>query len=120
VKTLRVWLLLLLAVLLPMRGAMAAAMPCPPATPSHHAVVSHEPCHQGSDAAAEQPGADQTAADTGGCDLCATCALAAPLPSTVVSGVPEPLGLRSAAAPEPGALAPSFLCSGLERPPRKH
>ena len=30
VKLLRIWLLVLLAVLLPVRGAMAAAMACPP------------------------------------------------------------------------------------------
>lgn len=115
-KLLRVWLLVLLAVLLPVRGVMAAAMPCPPAAASHAAVPVHDggqPCHQGSETPAEQP-----AADMGGCDLCSACGFAAPLPSTAVCGVPEPLGLRSAAASEPGAPAPSFLCGGLERPPR--
>ena len=56
VKALRPWILLLLAVLLPLRGAMAAVMLCPPAaigTQSEVRVSGQPLDHHGSDQGVE-------------------------------------------------------------------
>jgi hypothetical protein len=117
VKTLRLCILLLLAVLLPVRGAVAAAMMCAPiASGSHHAT-------HGSGEHAGHPhgpasGAvhDHAAGDK--CGLCAACCTAAPL----VSNAPDvsiPSDLRTAGFPALRAQAPSFLSDGQERPPRR-
>ncbi|MFZ5548737.1 MAG: hypothetical protein ACOZJX_08585 [Pseudomonadota bacterium] len=141
-KLLRVWLLVLLTVLLPIRGGMAAAMLCPPAGAAgpaglmqhqggHGHGVGHESGH-GSDhegdhahghhaahGGAAGAGTDPAAhAHADGCDLCSASCACPPLPSAAVSGVPEPRGLKSAGAPDPVAPAPRFLSGGLERPPR--
>lgn len=130
-KLLRVWLLVLLTVLLPIRGGLAAAMLCPPAgAAGPSGLVQHQGGH-GSDhegdhahghhashGAATEAGTDPTHAGTDGCDLCSASCACPPLPSAVVSGVPEPRGLKSAGAPDPVAPAPRFLSGGLERPPR--
>jgi hypothetical protein len=124
VKILRLWLLVLLAVLLPVRGAMAAAMLCPPAgvgtqqelrTVHDHAGDSHAQAghhHEGEahhDEAAD-PGHDK-------CNLCSAFCSLTPLLSEQ-PGVPPPPDAPAASFPDFSAPAPSFLSDGQERPPR--
>ena len=115
-KTLRLCILLLLAVLLPVRGAVAAAMMCPPAgSGSPHAMhgsgehAGHHHEH------APRAAHDHAVGDK--CSLCAACCTTAPLPSSV-PGLSAPDDLRAAGFPAPLAQAPSFLSGGQERPPR--
>lgn len=134
-KTLRVVLLLFLAVLLPLRGAVAAAMACGPAGghgAAQTAVMHHGATHA-SDEAHDHPGTAAMAAahaehhshDAQGddghtserCLLCAACCSAQPMPASVPS-VPEPLPPAAAAFPAPFTPALSFLSDGQERPPR--
>lgn len=115
-KTLRLCILLLLAVLLPVRGAVAAAMMCPPTgSGSQHAMhgsgehAGHH--HELASSAAH----DHATGDK--CGLCAACCTAAPLVSSV-PGLSVPSDLRAARFPAPLSQAPSFLSGGQERPPR--
>jgi hypothetical protein len=125
----RVWMLVLLAVLLPMRGALAAAMLCAPSTPgvltqatptqgsTHH--DASEPTHH--DHAQHEHGSGghdhHAAASQDKCNLCsATCSLT-PLVHHI-AGVEIPTGLKTASFPDLAAPAPSFLSDGQERPPR--
>ena len=117
-KTLRLCILLLLAVLLPVRGAVAAAMMCPPTgSGGHHALhafgehAEHHHRHDASSAAHDHAAGDK-------CGLCAACCTAAPLPSSV-PGLNAPADLRAARFPALLAQAPSFLSGGQERPPRR-
>jgi len=130
VKTIRLCLLMLLAVLLPIRGAVAAAMMCPPAASGgHHAMhgagehaehpLEHAHGHADAHPHEHAPGAahDHHAAGDQ-CGLCAACCTAAPL----LSSVPHlslPDDLRTAAFPALPARAPSFVSDGPERPPRR-
>jgi hypothetical protein len=122
----RVWMLVLLAVLLPARGAMAAAMLCAPSGPGVPAQMA-----PAQDRAAHDAGAhDHSRHEHGGgahdhhapasqdkCNLCsATCSLT-PLVKHV-AGVEVPRDLKTAAFPDLAAPAPSFLSDGQERPPR--
>lgn len=130
----RVCFLLLLVVLLPWRGAVAAAMLCPPATaPVHHgqhvmdrAHTGHEPHHahdhhgdmsdpaaHGSqpDHASHDPAQDST------CNLCAATCSVTTLPVHAV-GVPAPPEVASTRFPPLAAPVPDFLSSGQDRPPR--
>jgi hypothetical protein len=128
VKLLRLCLLVVLAALLPIRGAMAAAMLCPPAgtslpaelrasgheahhgqaQPDEHSMHHHEGTarHDASPA----PDHDQ-------CNLCSAFCSLTPLPSAM-PGVPPPLEVSAASFPDVAAPAPSFVCGGQERPPR--
>lgn len=125
VKLLRIWLLVLLAVLLPVRGAMAAAMLCLPATggaagemrlmehdgASHHDHASHE-------AARHDHGGhhDQSKFSQDDCNLCAAFCSVTPLASATpaVASLDPP----TTTFPDLLAPAPSFLSGGQERPPR--
>ncbi|MFT3817844.1 MAG: DUF2946 family protein [Rubrivivax sp.] len=114
-KLLRIWLLVLLAVLLPVRGAMAASMLCPPAggesrtearlmASSHHrhgdgTHKHHEPAHDDK------------------CNLCSASCSLTPMPSHV-AGIAEPRHLAGISYPPLSAPAPSFVSDGQERPPR--
>ncbi|MCG2594107.1 hypothetical protein LZ009_15100 [Ramlibacter sp. XY19] len=123
-KLIRVWLLVLLAFALPMRGAMAAAMLCAPSGTHAHVAAAgghHGHEHQAShDQAAAQPNA---AHDHGGghdgTDKCSSCASCCSVPATVASSITLPQG-PPAAAPASEYLAPAaeFFCGGQERPPR--
>lgn len=140
VKTLRVVLLLLVAMLLPLRGAVAASMACGPA--GGHAAVQSASMHHGAahashgahghhgsaDAAAshaghphaehllhDAPGDDGQAAER--CLLCAACGSAQPMPASVLA-VPTPPPQIAAAFPAPSTPPLSFLSDGQERPPR--
>ena len=128
-RRLRVWMLVLIAVLLPMRGAMAAAMLCAPSMPGvpAQATATQDPAtdrhgsgHAYHDHAQHGHGGgahDHAAASQDKCNLCsATCSLT-PLVHHV-AGVQAPCDLRSASFPDIDAPAPSFLSAGQERPPR--
>lgn len=137
-KTVRIWLLVLLAVLLPIRGAVAAAMLCPPASESgletvmmtgsgmdHHAmdVVQHA-SHEDADHQMQHAENDSDAPASGGhhdgvgkCNLCCDFCSMTPLLSTLPS-VPTPPNLSWVAFPDLFAPSPSFLSEGQERPPR--
>lgn len=125
VKLLRIWLLVLLAVLMPVRGAMAAAMLCPPAVASHEHAHAH-----GDQASHHDHGADHQHLGSGEatgthhhdgsvqdkCSLCASCCSVVPLISSFPS-IPEPFETAQH-FPDLSVRAPSFLSDGQERPPR--
>jgi hypothetical protein len=112
VKTIRIWLLVLLAVLLPVRGAVAAAMLCPPANPAHEHAD-----HQHAEHDADAPGASGHDDGFGKCNLCCDLCSMTPMLSALPS-IPTPLNLSSVSFPDLFAPAPSFLSDGQERPPR--
>ena len=135
-RTIRIWLLVLLAVLLPVRGAVAAAMLCPPTgvdgqgavvvattVVDHHVmdVADHAGHEHGDHQHAEH---DSDAAGSSGhhdgfgkCNLCCDFCSMTPLLSTLPS-VPTPPDLSSVSFADLLAPAPSFLSDGQERPPR--
>ena len=130
---LRVCFLLLLVVLLPWRGAVAAAMLCPPAAAStHHGAhtgtdvhQAHEHhAHHGHDGLSDDQGhgahTDQASPDTtqdGTCNLCAATCSVTTLPVHTAS-VPAPPGITATRFPPLAAPVPDFLSSGQDRPPR--
>lgn len=128
-KLLRLFLILVLAALLPVRGALAVAMVCAPlsvpaalapapqAAHDHdHAIVQAQPDAPGADVAAESPHTAHAAHATA-CTACALfCALtpltdSAPLLRATVA-------LPAASFPPLVAQATRFERDGLERPPR--
>jgi hypothetical protein len=126
VRLLRTCLLVFLAVLLPVRGAMAVAMACTPASggahselrSTDHAVHDHaqaagEAMHDHGAAAAH----DHEASNQDKCNLCSASCSATPLMSDV-AGIAEPRDRAGASFPGFSAPAPSFLSDGQERPPR--
>jgi hypothetical protein len=134
-KSARLWLLLLLAVLLPVRGAVAAAMLCPvaggsvqvqaPAAHAAHEEAAHEHAHahEGAHAhvqdasAPNAAAADDHAKGSDGCNLCAAFCSLTPIVGSVPT-VAAPADLTNTAFPEFSAPAPSFVSGGPERPPR--
>ena len=122
-RPLRILLLLLLAVLLPARGALASAMLCAPAgagthseaaAMDHHAAGNHEQ-HDDHDAAAPADASPSNAHDE--CNLCSAYCTATTLPSSAPAA-PAPQAVATARFPALCAPAPSFLSGGQERPPR--
>lgn len=119
-KTLRLALLLLLAVLLPVRGALAVAMACAPMADGggQVAMAQMADCHaMAAEPAAEVPAdpADQT--HHGSCHLCAAFCSLTPMPADV-PGVVASLQVTEAAFPRLHAAAPRYESGGLDRPPR--
>ena len=123
-KILRIWLLVLLAILLPVRGAIAAAAPC--VEMGHHAPVEPARMHHHMHASEVETGAaastghavhhhDHAGADK--CNLCSSCCSTAPLILTFAPTVAA-LDGQSADFPLVQAPAPTFLSDGQERPPR--
>lgn len=120
-KAVRLWLLLVIVVLLPIRGAVAAAMLCPMAGPGSQAeaqamlampaemghVMGHDDHHH--------EGKDSGTPDK--CNLCAASCCLTPLAGSVPTVV-APLGLTAAAFPDFSAPPPWFVSGGPERPPR--
>lgn len=135
-KPWRLWLLLLLAVLLPMRVAVAAAMLCPVAGsgfqaelagsghPVGHQALDHARAHDHGDAhgdAAADGGHRHAGHDAhAGSDKCDTCSALCSVTPLVSSAptVAEPLEVPAVGFSEDAAPAPSFLSDGPERPPR--
>jgi hypothetical protein len=141
VKTWRIWLLLLLAVLLPVRGAVAAAMLCPVSGsgvqtelvagihPAGHDAMDQVLSHDhgaGHDRAGGHghgpgasddghPGHDHAAFE--GCNTCSAYCSLTPLVSNVPTRV-EPLDASAVKFFDLSAPPPSFVSDGQERPPR--
>jgi hypothetical protein len=112
-KAFRICLLLLLAVLLPMRGAVAAAMLCPVEGQAHHDVgMQAAHAHAGAD---HHDGHDHGVPDK--CNMCSAFCALTPLASAAPK-LPEPAALPAVKFPEFPAPAASFLSDGQERPPR--
>lgn len=134
-KAFRFWLLLLLAVLLPLRGAVAAAMLCPVAgsgmqsewrapSDTHQAmdhVMAHDPAHAAhaheGDAAEGHHHGDGQGQASDECNMCSAYCSITPLVQAV-PGLPRPLDPPSVKFPGLSPPAPSFLSDGQERPPR--
>ena len=133
VKSLRFWLLVVLTVLLPLRGALAAALMCPVAGTGVQSEVrltqqSHEPGHPHEavhDAAAQHVHADVTtdhhdqssAGDpVDRCNLCsAFCSVVGMLSEP--HSVAEPQDVATI-FPQRHAPPSTFFRDGQERPPR--
>jgi len=125
-----VLLLVLLSALLPIRGVMAAALPCAGTTGAqgemhamhsshggqHHEATAGAHAHMDAGMGQGQHHHDD-AAGQGTCNLCSACCLVPPLASAV-PGVPLPHAVASIAFPDLTFPAPSFLSEGQERPPR--
>jgi hypothetical protein len=128
VKSFRVWLLVLLALLLPIRGALAGAMHCPVAASgvqlesqlgAHAHDRGHHATHDGHEHAQQHPASDQHHADAAGADKCNLCSAFCSVPGLVSSGLvlgtPQ---LAATAFPALHAPPTSFELAGQERPPR--
>lgn len=123
-KILRIWLLLVLAVLIPVRGAIAAAMPCAEEGVRQHAVemAVHEHALTMDDAGEHMHDAavpihhhDHDGADK--CNLCASCCSATPMLTTFAPTIAQ-LDEPAATFPVLQVSALTFMSEGQERPPR--
>ena len=132
VKLLRIWLLVLLAVSLPVRGVMAATMLCAPTGGAVHTEANstgHEDGHHHDDQtlAAAGPSHGQAHDDHGmgahdaashdRCNVCTSSCSSPPLPSAAAD-IAEPVALTSVSFPDLSVPAPTFQSDGQERPPR--
>jgi hypothetical protein len=129
VKSIRIWLLVLLAVLLPVRGAVAAAMMCPQSTAAEQAETRGTPTtqtqtdHHEFMSATEGHGHDQQTHEehhSGSSERCNFCCDFCSV-TPILSGFPALAPLQELSAlsfPALLAPAPSFLSDGQERPPR--
>jgi len=125
VKTLRLCLLVLLAVLLPIRGAVAAAMPCGSAGMHHESgTVAMHAHHAGMTAPGHDPAAHVAAGHgerhAGGaptCNLCCDFCSIATLPGSTPALAPA-TDFAMVSFPDLFAPLPTFLSDGQERPPR--
>lgn len=118
---LRTALLLLIAVLLPLRGAVAVSMACAGGaaamavvTLDEHAAHADHSAHHGA-----QHGEPQSAAPASAdkCSLCAASGAATPLPITLPM-VMRPADFAVLQYPPLTVLFSVFVTGGLERPPR--
>ena len=129
-KSVRVCLLVVLALLLPVRGAVAAAMLCPmvgAGTQTSQMYTQHTQHEQHGSHVHEQASPHAHSADHAtdhgdakGADRCNLCAAFCSL-TPLVGGVPTmaaPLELATTAFPDFSAPSASFLSDGQERPPR--
>ena len=132
-KLLRLWFLVLLALMLPVRGAMAAAMPCMPAGGGSHAEVvamdhgdmAHHDgmqhhgdgvqVHEHDTGHDPQPGQGHAPQDK--CNMCSASCSAPPLASAFPA-IDGPVVLSTATFPAFSAPAPTFQSDGQDRPPR--
>ena len=131
-KALRIWLLVLMAVLLPVRGAVAAAMLCAVGTtgmqselrllPAGHEALDHtmahahgEHQHDHASGAHDHAGEGHAASDH--CNMCSAYCSVTPLASAIPT-LPRPLDPPSVRFPDIDSPAPTFLSDGQERPPR--
>jgi hypothetical protein len=129
VKLLRLCLLLLLVTLLPIRGAVAAAMMCPPTAGAPHAMqasdaghahgTGHDHVHAADHGHAEHGEHHEAGAGTpqDKCNLCAASCFVTPLVSEPYAAPPPPME-AARVVPQPDAAAASFVAGGPERPPR--
>lgn len=117
-KTFRLYVLVLLAMLLPLRGVSAAALLCEEQPASHTEFVAHAHDHAAATAAEHahsQPGHDHGDFDKG--RHCLSSCSAAPL-MAVAPTVAAPMLAGITVFPHFTAPAPTFQSDGQERPPR--
>jgi len=132
-KRMRILILVLLAVLLPIRGAMAAAMLCPQTANSDAAVVvtehghhevrtgagmqfDHSTSHHHASGAATDAG-PSTGGEQATCQFCASgCCMASLVGSVTSMGPPDVTA--SITFPALSAPVPAFHSDGQDRPPR--
>lgn len=127
-KVVRVLLLVLFAVLLPLRGALAEASHC--AGAAAHALGAatthdHDDGHtHGGDAhashalsAGDEPAGSEASNPADACNLCSASCASPPILTSLQPLVHAPL---AAAGPRPAKVAPppSHVPDGQERPPR--
>jgi hypothetical protein len=137
VKAVRIWFLLLLAGLLPARGAVAAAVLCPVGTggvqqemvlsgeAARHDAMEHmhgptaglEQAAEHGHTAHDDRRASHEHTTSDRCNACSAFCSLTPLVTSVPS-VFEPLDPPGVKFSELSAPAPSFLSDGQERPPR--
>lgn len=128
-KTVRILLLVLITLLLPFRGAVAAVEHCTEEVDGNrmelrlhehpHAGQAAASCHSADpDHATDPPGPHDPAAGMAGeCSSCAASCSSSPLVNAVPLLSP-PLSFTALVFPALHAPAPSFLSDGQERPPR--
>jgi hypothetical protein len=115
VKSLRVWILLLLVALLPFRGSLAATLMCHEgASASHADAIEHLHEHAAISGVMDKHHDQSGTADK--CSVCSgltspACPLDAALPVVVAPA-------HSQLVPQPTVWPPSFVAAGLKRPPR--
>ena len=122
-KTLRPWLLVLLMLLVPLRGALAAAQSCPVAGGQQRVeqVVHDHAAHHGAHVhATSDHAASSTHADHDGAgSKCSACALFCSVAGLLSTSVAIPDGPPGAAVfPRIATPALSFVSGGQDRPPR--
>jgi hypothetical protein len=130
-RTVRALFVIFLALLLPLRGAVAGAMLCPAggasavvsshmqhaaahddATAVHHDGAHHDHAHHEQ----AQPTSTSSSHDTG-CNLCIAFCSMTPMPSAAPTIEPSTLS-TTLSFPALQAPAPSFQSGGPDRPPR--
>ena len=128
-KTLRLCFLLLLAVLLPLRGAVAAAMLCPVGSsgmqselrvqghPVGHDMAGGAMAHDHGAAHDQDHDLDHDHAGSDRCNMCSAFCALTPLLSALPALL-EPLDLTAVEFSDHAAPAPDFFSDGQERPPR--
>ncbi|CAN5135822.1 hypothetical protein BH11PSE9_BH11PSE9_02610 [soil metagenome] len=119
-KNLRLFILVLLAVLLPVRGAMAAAMMCGQGEGTHAVAVAEHSSHHsaGGDAADDGRSPDHPSDHhPANCHLSASgCCMASMLGT--FPALAQPAMTASVVFPTLTAPLPAFHSDGQERPPR--
>lgn len=118
-KALRPWLLLLLAVLLPLRGAVAASMACALPVPAM-AMAMAASIDNGEHAhhhAEPQDTSAQHHATADKCNLCAAAGAATPLPMRSPE-LQQPATGTALLFPPLAVTVTGFVPDGPERPPR--
>jgi hypothetical protein len=127
VKQLRTFILVLLAVLLPIRGAVAAAMLCPEGVETNAAVAvagsGHHEMHADRSASHHHDSSGSATDDSSSGGHPATCHFCAGggCMATIVGTVPslgQPDATASVTFPELTPPAPAFHSDGQDRPPR--
>jgi hypothetical protein len=120
VKSLRIFVLVLLAMLLPLRGVSAAALLCEQQPASHAEVVTVAHGHEMASTAGHDPSHQQHDHDHSGVDKgrhCLSSCSAPPLMGEAPT-IASPLANGTTVFPHFAAPAPTFLSDGQERPPR--
>jgi hypothetical protein len=134
VKHLRIFILVVLSILLPLRGAVAAAMLCPggahtkaavdAAGHGHHNMQSdhgmhehHAAPHDHASNHASDNDSSTTDAHANTCQFCASGGCVTPI-APPPSAVASPLLTSSVMFPALSAPAAAFLSGGQDRPPR--
>lgn len=118
-KALRVWMFVLLAALLPLRGWTAPgpslpASPCAPAAMAHEMTVMAD--HTPADPCCSDAQDGRCGHDAG--TLCAAHCAAVPLAGAAAAPVIAAPGPAAAVFPPPPAPRDGHVPDGLERPPR--